>query len=192
MICDVGANVSCRPSHLYQYGLMAGVYMRSVCAIADPRVGLLNVGEEDAKGNSLVKEARELMKADPAVNFAGNMEGRDLFSGLCDVLICDGFVGNVMLKLIEGMAESVLTGILGEMTLAMPEMAHKIAQAGSGLLKKWDFNEHGGAPLLGIGGICVICHGATNSRGIMNAVVAAKNLARHQVNKQICELLSRN
>ncbi|MCD6364701.1 MAG: phosphate acyltransferase PlsX [Planctomycetes bacterium] len=193
-ICDVGANVNCRPRHLQQYGVMASVYLRECYGVTSPRVGLLSVGEEDAKGNYLVKETRELMRDDSAQNFIGNVEGRDLFSGTCDVMICDGFVGNVILKLIEGMAVGVLKGMLGELIKALPnpDIKEKIGKVGKIVMRTYDFNEYGGAPLLGVGGMCLICHGASEDKGIMNAVLGARKLVKHQVNEQIVKLLSKS
>jgi len=191
-ICDVGANVNCRPLHLYQYGVMASTYIRSFRDVAEPRVKVLSIGEEDAKGNDLVKNARELMKDDPHLNFVGNAEGRDLFRGTCDVLVCEGFVGNVILKLVEGMADGVLQGLLGRLMRAIPQQADGIRAFGENMMRSYDFNEYGGAPLLGVGGICLICHGAANARGIMNAVKGARNLAANHINQQIIDLLSRN
>jgi len=191
-VCDVGANVSCRPSHLQQYGVMSSVYLTALRGVKDPRVGLLSIGQEDAKGNLLVKEARELMKGDKAQNFIGNVEGRDLFRGVCDVLVCDGFVGNVVLKLIEGMSEGVLRGLVGELIASMPEQAAAIQVAGAGVMSKYDYNEYGGAPLLGVGGTCLICHGASDYRGIMHAVEGALALVNHHVNERITELLSQS
>jgi len=191
-VCDVGANVSCRPSHLQQYGVMSSVYLTALRGVENPRVGLLSIGEEDAKGNSLVKEARELMKADPAQNFIGNVEGRDLFGGVCDVLVCEGFVGNVVLKLIEGMSEGVLRGLVGELISSLPAQAAAIQAAGMGVMNKYDYNEYGGAPLLGVGGTCLICHGASGHRGIMHAVEGARALVNYQVNERITELLSQS
>ena len=189
-ICDVGANVNCRPQHLYQYGLMASVYLRATCGTANPRVALLSIGEEEAKGNSLVKEARELMKADPNLNFLGNIEGRDLFADVCDVLVCEGFVGNVVIKLIEGMAQAVLRGIVSELAAGAPQVAGAIKEISDRVCSKYDFNEYGGAPLVGVGGVCLICHGASDWRGIMNAVKGARDLVEQQVNRQITKLLS--
>jgi len=189
-ICDVGANVNCRPLHLYQYGLMASVYVNTLCGVENPRVALLSIGEEDAKGNSLVRQARELFLQDPDVRFVGNVESRDLFHGACDVMICEGFVGNVVLKLMEGMAESVLKGMLEELLRCVPSQADEIRQAVGSIMAKYDFNEYGGAPLLGVGGIYIICHGASNHRGIMNAVRVTKDFAKHHVNRRITELLS--
>ncbi len=188
-LCDVGANVNCRPQHLLQYGIMASTYVRAVCGVSNPRVGLLSIGEEDVKGTSLVKQTRQLMKEDPAVNFIGNVEGRDLFRGVCDVMVCEGFVGNVMLKLMEGMAEGVVRALLAELSASMPGQEGLIRKSGGAIIAKYDYNEYGGAPLLGVGGICIICHGASNYRGIMNAVRVAKDFAAGRVNEKITELL---
>ena len=190
-VCDVGANVSCRPRHLHQYGIMASVYVNLVCGVREPRVGLLSVGEEEAKGNTLVKQTRELLENDSQLPFVGNVEGRDLFRGVCDVMVCEGFVGNVVLKLMEGMAEGVLDGMLKELAISMPEHAAAIKKAAGTILGKYDFNEYGGAPLLGVDGICIICHGASNHRGIKNAIQVAAELSKHHVNERIVELLSR-
>lgn len=189
-LCDVGANVNSRPQHLHQYAIMASEYIKVVANIPEPRVGLLSVGEEDAKGNELVRGANELMRDDPNLHFIGNTESRDLFQGVCDVLACDGFVGNVVLKLMEGMAESVIKAVLGELSHEAPEQAEAIQMAARGILAKYDFNEYGGAPLLGVAGVCIIAHGATNHRGIMNAVRVATDLSNARVNERITELLS--
>jgi glycerol-3-phosphate acyltransferase PlsX len=189
-LCDVGANVDCRPQHLHQYAVMASIYLKTVAGIDNPRVGLLSVGEEEAKGNELVKRTRELIAGDAGVNFIGNVEGRDLFRGVCDVMVCDGFVGNVVLKLIEGMAVSVVEALLKELAAAQPAQAGAFKKAGKDLMSKYDYNEYGGAPLLGVAGISIICHGASTGRGIMNAVRVAKEFASHQVNERIMDLLS--
>jgi len=190
-ICDVGANVNCRPQHLLQYGIMSSVYLNAIGGVENPRVGLLSIGQEDAKGNELVRQTRELMKNDPNVNFVGNVEGRDLFSGVCDVVVCEGFVGNVAIKLMEGMAEGVLKAILREVATAMPGKEDLVRRAGGSVVAKYDFNEYGGAPLLGVGGICIICHGASDFRGIKNAIHVALDLNKRQVNEKISDLLSR-
>jgi glycerol-3-phosphate acyltransferase PlsX len=189
-ICDVGANVSCRPQHLYQYGLMASAYLSKICGVEKPRVGLLSVGEEDGKGNELVKGTRELMKADPNVNFIGNVEGRDLFKGVCDVMVADGFTGNVILKLMEGMAEGIIRALVTEMAQTMPTQVNEIKLAAKNIARKYDFNEYGGAPLLGVDGICIICHGASDFRGIKNAVRAAMDFSKCHLNDRITQLLS--
>lgn len=189
-VCDVGANVNCRPAHLYQYALMASVWVNAICNVTEPRVGLLSIGEEEAKGNALVKETRDLLKADSNIHFVGNVEGRDLFSGTCDVIVCEGFVGNVVLKLIEGMASSVGEAVIRELLKTLPEQAEQVQKVGRQLMTKYDYNEYGGAPLLGVAGISIICHGASDHRGIMNAARVAKQFANHQVNQKIVELIS--
>ena len=190
VLCDVGANVNCRPQHLYQYGVMASIYSQCVCKIDKPRVGLLSVGEEEAKGNELVKRTRELYKKDPQINYIGNVEGRDVFRGVCDVIVCEGFVGNVVLKLMEGMAESVIKALIREGEAIQDSGAVK--QAAKSLMHKWDFNEYGGAPLLGIEGICIICHGASDHRAFLNAVRVARTFAAGHVNERITQQLVQN
>ncbi len=190
-LCDVGANVQCRPQHLHQYALMASVYLDALCGVDKARVGLLSIGEEDAKGTDLVKRARDLMREDRDIELVGNVEGRDLFRGVCDVMVCDGFVGNVVLKLMEGMAVGVIHGLIGELVASMPDHEGRIVQAAEGIASKYDFNEYGGAPLLGIAGICIICHGASDQRGIMNAVRVAREFAEQKVNDRIIELLNK-
>jgi glycerol-3-phosphate acyltransferase PlsX len=192
VICDVGANVNCRPQHLHQYGVMSSIYAQTICGLKSPRVALLSVGEEDAKGNDLVKKTRELLKGDRNINFIGNVEGRDLFRGVCDVMVCEGFVGNVILKLMEGMAEGVIKALIGEAATVSMDNVAVVKKAAKMLMNKWDFNEYGGAPLLGVDGICIICHGASDYRGIKNAVRVAKSLAAQQVNERITEMLGQN
>ncbi|MFP3937938.1 MAG: phosphate acyltransferase PlsX [Phycisphaerae bacterium] len=191
-LCDVGANVQCRPQHLHQYALMASIYLNALCGIDKPRVGLLSVGEEDTKGNELVKKARDLIRKDPNIELVGNVEGRDLFHGVCDVMVCDGFVGNVVLKLMEGMAGGVIRGMIGELTAAMPDHQQNIRKAAQSIIDKYDFNEYGGAPLLGVAGICIICHGASDHRGFKNAVRVARDFAQQKVNDRITDLLSKD
>jgi glycerol-3-phosphate acyltransferase PlsX len=192
VVCDVGASVSCRPSHLHQYALMSSVFSEQVADVAEPRVAILSVGEEESKGNDLVKEARQLIKADPAMHFVGNIESRDLFSGACDVMVCDGFVGNVILKLIEGFG----AGLIGDIVRNIKDMVDPASQASAmeavqTTRRKYDFDDYGGAPLLGVGGVCMICHGATRPRGIANAIRKAKICASHHVNDRITDLLNR-
>ena len=192
VICDVGANVNCRPQHLYQYGVMASLYSQTICGVKRPRVGLMSVGEEQAKGNELVKKTHELLKADTDLNFVGNAEGRDIFRGTHDVVVCEGFVGNVVLKLMEGMAEAVIKSLVAETAKSMPQHLDVVKQAAKTMVTRWDFNEYGGAPLLGVDGIYIICHGASSYRGIMNAVRCAKEFATQQVNPRIVEQLGRS
>ncbi|MCK4626932.1 MAG: phosphate acyltransferase PlsX [Phycisphaerae bacterium] len=191
VMCDVGANVNCRPQHLYQYGLMSVEYSRCICGIDEPRVALLSIGEEDAKGNQLVKETRELFKNDPEVKFVGNVEGREMFHGACDVVVTEGFVGNVALKLMEGLAEGLFKSTYLELTRSNPDLAGQFEKAITTIKEKYDFNEYGGAPLLGVNGICIICHGASNPRGITKAIGVTLNFAKTHINDRITECLAR-
>jgi phosphate acyltransferase len=189
-ICDVGANVNCRPQHLYQYAVMASVYVNSICGVQNPRVGLLSVGTEDVKGNDLVKNTHHLIRQQDGLNFVGNVEGRDLVRGVCDVMICEGIVGNVVLKLMEGMAEGVIRAMVGELAAAAPAQAGAIKVLAGNVMRKYDFNDYGGAPLLGVNGICIICHGASDATGLKNAIRVARDFSKHHVNERITQLLS--
>ena len=186
-MCDVGANVNCRPRHLPQYAVMASEYARYICGVADPRVALLSIGAEDAKGNQLVKETHALLKEDPEIKFIGNVEGRELFRGVCDVVVCEGFVGNVALKLMEGLAEGLFKSVSGELARDKSELAGQFQQAITSIREKYDFNEYGGAPLLGVNGICIICHGASRHRAITNAIRVAREFAETHINDRISE-----
>lgn len=190
VICDVGANVAARAKHLQQYAIMASAYAWAVCGVQNPRVGLLSIGEEDAKGNSLVKEARKLMRDEPQINFVGNVEGRDLFKGVVDVCVCDGFVGNIVLKFTEGMAEGLFKTILSELQQFAPEMLKQFEPVMKKIYQKHDWEEYGGAPLLGIGGYCLICHGKSKARAIKNALRVGKQLAVSKVNERIVERIA--
>lgn len=188
-ICDVGANVDSRPQHLHQYGIMASLYMQAVAGVETPRVGLLSVGHEEGKGNTLVRQTRDLLKNDPGLNFIGNIESRDLPNGVCDVCVCEGFVGNVVLKLVEGMGEAIIRALMKRFAQAMPEQMEPIQKTVLKMRQNYDFNEYGGAPLLGVAGIWMICHGATSDRGIKHAVREAVSFANHEVNQRITDRL---
>ncbi len=189
-ICDVGANIACKPIHLYQYGVMAGVYSRHLLGIENPRVGLMSIGAEDAKGNEIVKKSREFMKADPKLNFIGNIEGRDIFKGTCDVVVCEGFVGNVILKLTEGLVEGLFKAIKHELMEEKLRLAMKFKPVMMRIYNKYDYNAYGGALLLGVNGTAVICHGSSQSRTIKNAILASKNFHTQKINDKIIEYLS--
>ena len=177
LLMDVGANVSCKPVHLLHYGMLASIYAERVLDVAKPRVGLLNIGSEEAKGNDLVKETRELFAHAP-FNFVGHVEGNDLFNHTADVVVCEGFVGNVVLKVIEGFAESLHS--------KLEEMVGEVIDVGDGAVrvlidrfkKIGDYAEVGGAPLLGVNGTCLICHGRSDRRAISNAVKLAARYVR--------------
>jgi phosphate acyltransferase len=189
VICDVGANPEPKPKHLEQYAIMAGAYASAVCGRAEPRVGLLSIGEEDAKGNTLTKEARKLMRDEPLVNFIGNVEGRDLFKGVVDVVVCDGFVGNIVLKFTEGMADGLFRTIASEIQNAAPDLVKQFDPILRKIYANHDWQEYGGAPLLGVDGYCLICHGRSEARAIKNAIRVAKQLTSSKINEKIVETI---
>jgi glycerol-3-phosphate acyltransferase PlsX len=188
-MCDVGANISCKPINLYQYAAMSSLYAKNFLGIANPRIGIMSIGEEDAKGNEVVKRARQMIKSDPNLNFIGNIEGRDIFRGACDVAICDGFVGNVVLKLAEGLAEGLFRAIKHELMQQGLTLVMKFKPVMMKIYEKYDYNEYGGALLLGINGTSMICHGSSKARTIKNAVVAARKLSSRHINEQIVQYL---
>ena len=190
IICDVGANVTPKPRHLYEYARMSAIYARRILGIDAPRVGLVSIGEEEGKGNQLVKEAGRLIKADPELQFVGNVEGRDVFGGSGHVFVCDGFVGNVILKLIEGLAEGLFKTIVREIRDEGEELAEAFAPVVERIWKRHDFQEYGGAPLLGINSIAVICHGRSDRRAISNAIRVATEGVNSNITALIAQQLS--
>jgi glycerol-3-phosphate acyltransferase PlsX len=190
VICDVGANITPQPRHLQQYAIMAGAYASAVCGIESPRVGLLSIGEEDAKGTAMVKDARKLMRDEPQINFVGNVEGRDLFKGVVDVVVCDGFVGNIILKFTEGISEGLFQTIMAELEEYAPNLLEDFKPVMKKIYAKHDWQEYGGAPLLGVGGYCLICHGRSDSKAIKNAIRVAKQLINSGVNQRIVEKIA--
>ena len=188
-VCDIGANVSCKPINLYQYAIMASVYLTQMNGVENPRVALMGIGAEAAKGNELVKKTRELILADERINFIGNIEGRDLLAGACDVAICEGFVGNIVLKLTEGAVSGLFGAIKKELMAKSLRLAMKFKPIMMDIYKKYDYHEFGGAILLGVNGTCVICHGDSKSRTIRNAVKAAKKFSSQNTNDKIVEYL---
>ena len=191
-ICDVGANIVCKPTNIYQYAVMASMYSKYLLGIENPRVGLMSIGQEDAKGNEIVKKARELLKSDREINFVGNIEGKDIFKGVCDVAVCDGFVGNVILKLTEGLVDGLFKAIKHELIQENIRLALKFKPVMMRIYKKYDYNEYGGAPLLGVNGTAVICHGASEAITIKNAILAAKKYHVQGINDKIIGYLSRS
>ena len=200
ILIDVGANVDSKPQNLQQFAIMGDVYFRTIFADrfehADrPRVGVLSVGEEETKGNELSREAYKLIRELP-LNFVGNVEGRDLFNGKADVLVCDGFVGNVALKITEGMAETVRfllrQSLQATITRQVGFMLSR--QAFVDFKKRLDYSEYGGAPLLGIKGVCIISHGSSNGNAMKNAIRVAAEFANsklnHVIEQQIAEASS--
>lgn len=189
-ICDVGANIACKPINIYQYAVMASIYSKYQIGIENPRVGLMSIGQEDAKGNEIVKKARELIKADTHLNFIGNIEGRDIFQGVCDVVVCDGFVGNVILKLTEGLVDGLFKAIKHELMTENLKLAMEFKPIMTRIYQKYDYNVYGGAPLLGVNGTSLICHGSSKTRTIRNAVLSSKKYHTKGINKKIIEYLS--
>ena len=186
ILLDVGANVDCKPHHLEQFAIMGDIYSRAIFGIRRPRVGLLSIGEEDSKGNELTKEAFKSLKRAP-INFIGNVEGRDIFTGDVDVIVCDGFTGNVALKLSEGLYEAFASMLKQELqkTLSAKVGAIFAQNAFRQFKHRLDYSEYGGAPLLGIKGITIVCHGRSNSNAIKNAIRVADEFCRHKVNQVI-------
>jgi len=189
-ICDVGANVSCKPINLYQYAVMSTIYVREMNGIENPRVGMMSIGEEATKGNELVKKTREMLEADPNLNFIGNIESRNILNGVCDVAICEGFVGNVVLKLTEGIVDGLFKAIKQELMDHSLRLAMKFKPVMMKIYEKYDYHEYGGALLIGLNGTSLICHGSSKSRTIKNAILAAKKLHTHKINDKIVEYLS--
>jgi phosphate acyltransferase len=191
VLLDVGANVDSKPEHLEQFAVMGESYYRAIFGSRRPRVGLLSIGEEEAKGNELTREVHNRLKRS-VMNFTGNVEGRELFSGDVDVIVCDGFVGNIALKICEGLALHIF-GLLKkslESSLASQLGALFTRGAFKGLRKRIDYSEYGGAPLLGVGGICVIGHGRSNANAVKNAIRVAAAMSRARMNKKIEEELA--
>lgn len=190
VLMDIGANVDCRPQHLFQFGIMAAAFSR-ITGVAKPRVGLLSIGEETGKGNSLIKETYPLLERS-SLNFIGNVEGRDVFQGDVDVIVCDGFVGNVCLKVSEGLADAAMQMLRDEIGKSLrAKIGYLLARhAFKSFKKRVDYAEYGGAPLLGIDGIGIICHGKSSSHAIKNAILEAAKMARGNINKDILESLA--
>lgn len=186
IILDVGGNVDCRPPHLVQFALMGSVYASRMLGKSAPRVGLLSNGTEESKGNELTREANQILK-NSSLNYIGYTEGRDIFNGSVDVVVCDGFVGNVVLKVSEGLAEAIGLMLRQEFnSKLLPKIGYLLAKpALNAFRKKVDYAEYGGAPLLGIQGTAMICHGSSSPMAIMNAIKMAHDSVTHQVNRQL-------
>lgn len=190
VIMDVGANINPKPIHLLQYGIMADAYCRYILHKDNPSVGLLNVGEEESKGTDFIKESHTLL-SESKLNFIGNIEGRDIYAGKSDIVLCDGFVGNVILKVSESVVDTIVkllkqeikSNIIATVGAALSSSAFNV------LKKKMDYTEYGGAPLLGVDGRCIISHGSSTSKAIKNAIRAAGDFVSQDVNRHIVEEL---
>lgn len=195
VVLDVGANVDSKPHHLFQFGLMADAYTKTILDRDTPTIGLLSIGEEEGKGNTLVKEAYDIFKMAKNINFVGNVEGRDMFTGDVDIIVCDGFVGNVALKLAEGLSSSLSRLLKRE--LLTSTLAAKIGTfLAKGAFKRFarfvDYAEYGGAPLLGLQGIVIVCHGRSNSLAIANATKMAAAFVQKRTNERLVANISAN
>jgi len=172
LLLDVGANVDCKPEHLPQFALIGSKYSKYILGIENPKIGLLNIGEEENKGNKFAQNAYKNLK-NANVNFAGNIEGKDIFKGKVDVVVCDGFTGNILLKSSEGLAKFLLTTINSMIISQLPQNQEmdKLKQYFLNLVKMTDYTEHGGSPLLGVNGLCFICHGRSKAKTFKNAIL---------------------
>jgi glycerol-3-phosphate acyltransferase PlsX len=187
LLLDVGANVDSDPDNLVQFAVMGHMYAQNVLKIPNPRVGLLSIGEEDSKGNSLTRDTLPLLRALPGINFIGNVEGRDLFNGRTDVTVCDGFVGNVALKTCEGTAKLVTVSLRESLKSTVTSQVGALLsrKAFGDFKKRLDYSEYGGAPLLGVRGVCIVGHGSSNEKAIMNGIRVAAEFAQAEVNAGI-------
>ena len=195
VLLDVGATVDCKPCNIFQFGLMGDAFARDILNKESPRVGLLSIGEEEGKGNSQVKEAYELFKMAQNLNFSGNIEGRDLFTGEMDVAVCDGFVGNVALKLSEGLGLSLSRVLKRELLNSgfLPKLGSLLAKSAfRRFAKVVDYAEYGGAPLLGLQNISIVCHGRSNAKAICNATRMATLFVEKETNKRLMETICAN
>jgi len=186
VMMDVGANVDCSPQMLAQFAVMGDIYSRVIFENKSPRVGLLSIGEEEHKGNDLTHAAWPLLSSLP-INFIGNVEGGDLYSGKADVIVCDGFIGNVALKVSEGVIEIIVKMLKESLQGSIPaQMGYLLAsKALKGFKRRLDYSEYGGAPLLGVKGVCIICHGRSNANAIKNAIHIAAQFAEKRINQRI-------
>lgn len=193
VVLDIGGNVDCKPVHLVQFAIMGEVYARHILGIQKPRVGLLSNGEEESKGNDLTRETSQILK-NVAFEYAGYIEGRDIFAGHVDVVVCDGFVGNIVLKLSEGLAEAVGTMLKEEIKKSLVcKIGYLLSRSAfSRFKKKVDYAEYGGAPLLGINGVGMICHGGSNIKAIKNAIHFASEYVQKGVNQRMAEKIQEN
>lgn len=193
-LIDVGANIDTKPEHLYQYAIMGDVYVRYILRKNRPSIGILNIGEEESKGTEFIKEAHQLLNKKSQLYFIGNVEGRDIFNGRVDVVVCDGFVGNVVLKVAESIAEVIGKLLKAELKKNIFTMAGALLAkpAFNALKKEVDYSEYGGAPLLGIDGTCIIAHGSSNAIAIKNAIRVAGEFVKFGINERILETLKNN
>ncbi len=190
VLIDAGANPEPKPLHLWQYALMADEYARHVLRIENPRVAQMNIGSEEGKGTELVKQTRKLLEATPGLNYIGYIEGREFFETAADVVVMDGFVGNTLLKMAEGLAKTLFAHIASEIFTANPDLAMQLEPIVKGMWSKRDYHEHGGAPLLGVNGGMLIAHGSSERRTIVAAVKRMREYVLTGVNDAIIRRLA--
>ena len=191
VVLDAGANAECKAHNLYQFGVMGSIYTSYVLKKENPRIGLLSIGEESTKGNELTFTTYKLLSEDPSLNFIGNVEGRDVLKGTCDVVVCDGFVGNIVLKFAESI-DGFLTWMVKKRvkeSFLFRLGAFLVKVSIRDLRKVLDYTEYGGAPLLGVNGVCIICHGESPPKAIKNALKLAADMVREKVNEHITKIL---
>ncbi len=192
VLIDAGANLYCKPENLYQFGLMGSAYCSAIFGRTEAKVALLSIGEEETKGNELTKEAFKLLKkAD--INFIGNVDGKDIFTGVADVIVCDGFTGNVVLKISEGLADAIVKILKREIAeQSVGRIAYLLMKSALiSFKKKTDYDEHGGAPLLGINGTCIISHGRSTAKAIKNALRVAADFSEKRVYEAIASKIEK-
>jgi glycerol-3-phosphate acyltransferase PlsX len=184
LLLDVGANVDSDPENLLQFAVMGSAYSRNILKIREPRVGLLSIGEEDSKGNALTRDTLPLLRELKGIHFIGNVEGRDLFNGNADVVVCDGFVGNVALKTSEGIGKLVNVSLRKALKSTVTSQVGALLSRAAlmDFKKRLDYSEYGGAPLLGVRGVCIVGHGSSNDRAVMNGIRVAAEFASANVN----------
>jgi glycerol-3-phosphate acyltransferase PlsX len=189
VLIDVGANLEPKPHHLAQYGVMGEVYAKLAFGKKNPRVALMNVGGEEQKGTAFMKKVRDMLRSEESLQFTGYIEGRSVFEGEADVVVSDGIVGNVMLKLAEGLSAGIFKVITREIVKQDPELAVRLEPVVKSLWAKHDYHEYGGAPLLGVNGVCMISHGSSVARTITNAILRSKQFIESHVNEAITRRL---
>ena len=191
ILLDVGANPDARAEHLLQYGVMGSIYAREILGIAEPRIGLMNIGREDGKGNDLYRETNQRLSVSQLRHrYVGNVEGRGLYQGDADVLLCEGFVGNIILKVSEGIASFMMKTVGDALLTELHDECERVGTVLSELGRRYRYQEAGGAPLLGIDGTCIICHGSSDARSVGNALRMAVDMDTSNINSQIVERLS--
>lgn len=190
VLCDAGANPEPTATHLWQYAVMADVVAKRLLGIENPRVAIMNIGAEDSKGTGTIKQARDMIKATPGLNYIGFIEGREFFAGVADVIVTDGLMGNVVLKTAEGIAKSIFEAITKEILEIDSDLMSRFAPVAKSIWKKNDYHEYGGAPLIGVNGTLFIAHGSSEPRTIANAIRSCREYVTAQINDGIVQRIA--